>query len=153
MLHGWTGEYEVIASRDGRDTTRIFGRSWTPEPLADARRDAEYEQRVAETARGMEIDEVTVRNSFDKSLIPSTLPAIAGVAVDLDGNTWVMRDADSLQTRFDVFDPAGVLLGEVRAPGEISTWRTAWGRGVMYTRIDTEEGLPRIVRFRIERPS
>lgn len=153
VLHGWTGEYEVIASRDGRDTTRIFGRSWTPEPLADARRDAKYEQRVAETARGMEIDEVTVRSSFDKSLIPSTLPAIAGVAVDLDGNTWVMRDADSLQTRFDVFDPSGVLLGEVRAPGEVSTWRTAWGRGVMYTRIDTKEGLPRIVRFRIERPS
>ncbi len=74
------------------------------------------------------------------------------MAVDLDGNTWVMRDADSLQTRFDVFDPSGVLLGEVRAPGEISTWRTAWGRGVMYSRIDTEEGLPRIVRFRIERP-
>src|SRR5690606_18699612 len=33
FVTGWAGEYRLRYTRDGRDTTRIFGRPWTPLPV------------------------------------------------------------------------------------------------------------------------
>ncbi|MHB1297151.1 MAG: 6-bladed beta-propeller [Gemmatimonadaceae bacterium] len=151
IIHGWSGAYRLAVSDNGRDTTRVFRRAWTPEPLDGSRRDAAYDKRVADLAKGMEVEEAAVRLQFEKEKIPATLPAFAGISVDGLGNTWVHLDPDSARTRFDVFDAAGVYLGPVEVPLLVAKWSSAWGRGAMYVRKDAEDGSPRIARFRIER--
>ena len=50
-----------------------------------------------------------------------------------------------------MFDAAGVYLGPVEVPLLVAKWSSAWGRDAMYVRKDSEDGSPRIARFRIER--
>jgi hypothetical protein len=152
VAHGWSGAFQVaVGGEKGRDTTRVFGRAWTPEPLADGRRDASYDFLIKGFAKNLEVDEATMRVQFEKGRIPGTLPAFTGISIDDLGNTWVHVDEDSTRTRFDVFDTSGVYLGPVSAPLQVRAFQAAWGRDFMYVRQDTDEGYPRIVRFRIER--
>ena len=152
VIHGWSGAYRLAVSDNGRDTTRVFGRAWTAESIDDTRRDAEYERRVSETANGMEMDEASVRIQFKKDLVPHELPAFAGISIDARGGVWLHLDQGDAPTRFDVFDASGVYLGRVRAPVPVSPYASAWGRDVMYVRNDTDDGYPRIARYRIVRP-
>ncbi len=149
---GWSGEYRLAVSRTGRDTVRTIGRAWTPEPLAGARRDSVYDGRVRALAKNMEVDEATIRQQVDKGLMPTTLPAFTGISVDFDGGTWVHVDEDSSRTRFDVFDAAGEYVGQTEVAALVPKWQAAFGPGVLYFRQDTDEGYPRIVRYRIMKP-
>ena len=152
VIHGWSGEYRLFISESGRDTLAMFGRAWTPEPLADERRDREYEERASSIADNMVgMDEIDVRNQMDKGLMPSHLPAFESLNQDPTGAIWVMLDADSGLTRFDVFDSAGVYLGRVHAPGLIPAWQSSWGRDAVYVREEDADGLPRVARYRIVR--
>lgn len=152
VIHGWSGEYRLVMSESGRDTLKVFGRAWTSEPLADERRDREYEERVRNIADNMDgMDEIDIRNQMDKGLMPSHLPAFEAMYQDPTGAVWVMLDADSALTRFDVFDSTGVYLGRVNAPGLIPAWQSSWGRDAVYVREEDAEGLPRVARYRIVR--
>jgi hypothetical protein len=46
VVYGWTGEYSLVRSGNGRDSLRVFGRAWTPEPIDEVRRKAELETRI-----------------------------------------------------------------------------------------------------------
>lgn len=151
LLHAWSGEYRIAMSAGGDDTTRVFGRAWTPEPLAGAKRDTAYDQQIARLAKSLELREADLRTQFDKSKIPSTLPAFEGISVDALGNLWVHVLQDWRRTRFDVFDREGAYLGPVEVGAEISTYRSAWGRDAMYLITESDEGYPRIARYRIVR--
>lgn len=150
-IHGWSGAYRLVVSRGGRDTLRTFGRTWTPEPLPDARRDSVYDARVRSLAKNMEVDEATIRQQVDKGLMPTTLPAFTGISVDFDGNPWLHIDEDSSRTRFDVFDTTGAFVGRTEVAALVTKWQLTFGPGVLYFRQDTDEGYPRIVRYRIVR--
>lgn len=150
VIQGWSGNYRLVASETGRDTLRVFGRAWTAEPLDDARRDREYEERMAPIIQGG-ADEVTVRNQMSKDDIPAHLPAFEAIAQDARGAIWVTLDTDSALARFDVFDSAGVYLGRVNAPGSIPAWHAAWGRDAVYVRGEDADGFPRVARYRIVR--
>lgn len=151
LVHGWSGAFSLVVSENGRDTSRVFGRAWTAERIDDARRDAEYARRTGSIAKEMEIDTAAVQVQFERDKIPLTLPAFSGISVDARGNTWVHLDEERTLTRFDVFGPSGAYLGRVHAPLLVRKFTSAWGRDVMYVRHDTEEGYPRIRRFRITR--
>ncbi|HEU4801453.1 MAG TPA: hypothetical protein VFS94_12580, partial [Gemmatimonadales bacterium] len=151
VIHGWSGEYRLVMSESGRDTMTVLGRAWTAEPLEDDRRDRAYEARIAPIIEGG-TDEIQVRRQMSRDDIPSHLPAFAAIAQDATGAIWVMLDADSGLTRFDVFDSTGVYLGRVDAPGLIPAWQSSWGRDAVYVREEDETGLPRVVRYRIVRP-
>lgn len=151
VIHGWSGEYRLVMSESGRDTMTVLGRAWTAEPLEDDRRDRAYEARIAPIIEGG-TDELQVRRQMSRDDIPSHLPAFAAIAQDATGAIWVMLDADSGLTRFDVFDSTGVYLGRVDAPGLIPAWQSSWGRDAVYVREEDETGLPRVVRYRIVRP-
>jgi hypothetical protein len=152
VAHGWSGAYRVaVGGENGRDTTRVFGRAWTAEPLADGRRDKTYDVLMKQFAKNLEVDEATMRLQFEKGSIPGTLPSFTGISIDGRGNTWMHVDEDSTRTRFDVFDPSGVYLGPVAVPVFVRVFGSAWGSDAMYVRKDTDEGYPRILRFRIER--
>jgi hypothetical protein len=153
VIHAWSGEYRLVMSESGRDSLQVFGRAWTPEPLADERRDREYEERVRTIGDNMDgMDEIDIRNQLDKGLMPSHLPAFESMNQDPTGAIWIMLDSDSALTRFDVFDSAGVYLGRVDAPGLIPAWQSSWGRDAVYVREEDEAGLPRVARYRIVRP-
>jgi hypothetical protein len=50
-----------------------------------------------------------------------------------------------------VFDPAGAYLGPVTAPALIQRISAAWGADAVYVRAESDEGYPRIVRYRVVR--
>lgn len=151
LLLGWTGEYRIAVLHNGRDTATVFGRSWTPEPLADARADRAVQERIDRNKESW--GEAALRNAFHRSDIPGTLPAFTGIDTDADGNRWVFLDnlGDSTLTRFDVFDSAGVYLGPValRSTDHFKAW--TWGRDQVVAAGESSDGLPVVVRFRISK--
>lgn len=149
VIFGWSGAYRLAVSDNGRDTSRVFGRAWSAEPIDDAVRDAEYGRRVSGVAKSMNMDEASVRVQFVKDLVPHTYPAFSGLSIDGRGNVWVHLDQGDAPTRFDVFDATGAYLGRVHAPVPVSPYASAWSDDVMYVRHDTDDGYPRIVRYRI----
>lgn len=152
VIRGWSGDYRLVMSESGRDTLTVFGRAWTPEPLPDERRDREYEERVRSIDDNMDgMDEIDIRNQLDKGRMPSHLPAFETMSQDPTGAIWVMLDADSALTRFDVFDSTGIYLGRVNAPGLIPAWQSAWGRDAVHVIEEDADGLPRVAKYRIVR--
>ena len=59
--------------------------------------------------------------------------------------------ADSTHTWFDVFDSSGVYLGQVVGPAGLDTWTMAWRGDEMVAAIEDEDGMPVVVKFRIQR--
>jgi hypothetical protein len=103
-------------------------------------------------ANKQNMNEILLRNSFPVSEVPSTAPAFSSLSADADGSRWVRLDGDSARTRYDVFDSTGVYLGPVTVPAPLSPWGAiAWGKGTMHAAVQNEEGMPAIVRFRIEK--
>ncbi len=157
LLYGWGGKYEIIRTRNGRDTTLLFGRSWTPGPVSDARRKAAvdyYVSFLSKNGRNMGgVDSSDVVKTFHLGDVPSTAPAFTALREDSDGNVWVFTDPgdDTLHTSFDVFDATGSYLGPVRAPTPLKSYLgyLAWGKDVLYAIEQTGEGLPVVRRYRI----
>jgi hypothetical protein len=154
VVYGWTGEYSLVRSGNGRDSLSLFGRAWTPEPIDEARRKAELEAHIKTPAETY--GEANVRASFKLEDIPATLPAYMNLRVDPAGRIWVRRHAisDTTRTRFDVFDSTGALLGPVTLPFSINEWgMQAWTRDGLVTVIEDENGRPTLVRVRVAMPA
>lgn len=149
LLFGWSGEYRIVQSNTGADTVALFGRAWTPEPLAEERRRTAVEGMIA--AHDDQFDETALRNSFPLDDVPTTLPAYQRLSVDPSGNVWVLVSSDSTTSRLDVFDPDGAFLGPVVVPAQFGMM--VWGQDAAYALRQTEDGVPYITRYRIERPS
>lgn len=154
FLVGWSDEYQVAISPNGRDTTSVFGRTWQAVPISSERREAVVEDMVQRFSRSMSTDEALLRRSFTPDAIPATAPAFTALYVDPDGYRWVRLDPgmDSTVTRFDLFDPDGVLLGPVAVRPALPPYgRLAFGRGELLTIGTSEEGYPVIRRYRVRR--
>lgn len=150
VVYGWSGNYEVVRSTTGMDTMRVFGRSWTPDPVTDERRTAEVESRIKQTAGNWGEDKV--REAFKLEDVPSTLPAFEGLRVDLSGRIWARRWAvsDTTRTSFDVFDSTGAYMGPITAPVKISPHgNQAWTTEGVVAVIEDDEGRPTIIRLRL----
>ncbi len=149
FVYGWTGDYAVVRSTTGSDSARIFGRSWTPDAIDDARRKAEVESHVKQAAENY--GEANARSAFRLEDVPTTLPAYLSVRVDELGKVWVRRYAvaDTTRTSFDVFDSTGAYLGPAVLPFKVHEWGLqAWTRDGLVTIIEDEEGRPTVVRLR-----
>ncbi len=152
FLLGWSDEYQVALAPNGRDTAEVFGRTWHPVPISSERRQAVVEDMVQRFSQNM--DEDLLRRSFTPDAIPATAPAFTALYVDRDGYRWVRLDPglDSTVTRFDIFDPDGVLLGAVAVRPALPQYgRLAFGRGELLTIGTSEEGYPVIRRYRVRR--
>jgi hypothetical protein len=147
---GMTDRYEIRQSRTGADTARVFGRAWTPDPVTDARRNAELESRIKGASEGF--GEANVRAAFRLEDIPSTLPAFLNLRADEAGRVWVRRWAvsDTARSDFDVFDQAGAWLGSVTVPFKVNDWGSqAWTRDGLVTITEDDDGRPTVVRLRL----
>ena len=139
MLYGRTDRDEFVVSSTGLDTVRIFGRSGTTaQSISSAARDsivASWDERPL------------IKSVADPADLPSTYPLWVELSEDDQGNIWVRR-GKPFQS-FDVYDSAGVYLGEVASPwGRTST---SWLNGrVAVLRID-DEGFPTVEIYRVSR--
>jgi hypothetical protein len=155
LLTGWTGEYSIRESSDGSDTVAIFGRAWTPEPVAAAEKQSLVDARIARQLQGRgPIDEATYRRAMDPSLIPDQRPAYSLIHVDRAGRRWIELDAaDTTAKHFDVFARDGRWLDTVKVPRNLwpaESYRVAWGRDRLVVAMEDADGLPLLRVFRIE---
>lgn len=151
IVSGWSGEYSLVRSLNGSDSARVFGRSWTPDPVTPERRQGEVESRIKGMAESY--GEATLRNAFKTDDIPATFPAFEGIRVDRSGRIWVRRFAvsDTTRTFFDVFDSTGAWLGKATVPLPVGTWGPqAWTTDGLVAIVEDDDGRPTVVRFKLE---
>jgi hypothetical protein len=156
LLTGWTGEYSIRESTNGRDTVALFGREWTPEPVAASEKQRLVDARIARQLQDRgPIDEATYRRAMDPALIPDQRPAYTRVHVDRTGRRWVeLAGADTTAKHFDVFSRDGRWLDTVLVPQELwpaESYRVAWGTDRVAVAMEDENGLPLLRVFAIRR--
>lgn len=160
FLTGWSGDYVLRTSTDGRDTVALFGRPPSPSAISDAEKRSLVDARVAsmKSDNFAGVSEQVLRTAFDPAAIPDTRPAYETFEVDAAGRTWVRRvadPADSSTTAFDLFDTDGRWLDIVRVPAAgwtATAWGpSAWGRDAVAVVIEGEDGRPMVRVYGIAR--
>lgn len=120
LITGYSRNYELRRTTDGRDTVALFGRSFTPVPVTGAERQSLIDERVRQQLAGGGVngpDEILLRKAFDPSLIPDQRPAYQRLYVDGSGRTFVMQAAaDTMAVHFDLFGPNGIWLDSLTLP-------------------------------------
>lgn len=157
FITGWSGEYVMVASLNGGDTTMVFRRPFTAEPVT-----AEQKQDIVDAVIGgfnpteMGVTEAALRDAFDPTAIPDQRPAFEGIWVDREGRRWVrLSRADTSNAHFDLFDRDGRWLDQLSVPS--SDWpREAWqptsfAHDRVAVILEDADGLPVIRIFRIVR--
>jgi 6-bladed beta-propeller protein len=150
IVYGRTGEYRVVRSATGRDSARVFGRAWTPEPVTNEQRRVVVEEKIKEVGNGFGVE--ALRAAFHLEDVPRTLPAFENLRVDQSDRVWARRYAvgDTTRTHYDVFDSTGGYLGPVTAPVNVFSWgKQAWTRDGFVAIIEDAEGRPTVVRFKL----
>lgn len=155
LLTGWSGEYSIRESTNGRDTVALFGRTWTPDPVAAAEKQRLVDVYVERQLRSRgPVDEATYRKAMDPTMIPDQRPAYVLLHVDRSGRRWVeLESADSTRKSFDVFARDGRWLDTVHVPRSLwpsESYRTAWGSDRVVVSQEGEDGRPLLRVFRIE---
>lgn len=139
-----TGDYTLTQLSPEGDTLRVIRRTGV-EPIGVT---------AAEREEAMERLEWFTRQGgrLDPSRIPSRKPPIASFHVADDGHLWVRLTAahDEEGVRYDVFDPDGRYLGEVRAEtsfGSAPLFQEDLVHGVVYDPL----GVEYVVRWTVDR--
>jgi hypothetical protein len=144
MVH--TGRYEMIHRSAAGDTLHRVTREYTPVPVTPEDMDSVRAQFADWLERGATID---------FSRVPSTKPAVADIFVADDRHVWVQRQPVTTTEHgrvFDVFDPEGRFLGEVRTPFPLHWTNPVFRDGYLYTVTVDDLEVPYVVRARIVRP-
>jgi len=156
VLTGWSAEYRIRETRDGRDTVSIFGRESSPLSVPAAEKQRLVDERIAQQLENPGPggpDAAAYRKAFDVTLIPDQRPAYLDLAVDRLGRRWLQVPTDdSTRVRFDVFshdgrwvDTVGVAAADWPREG---IW-ASWGRDRVAVRLEDEDGRPLIRVFAI----
>ena len=99
---------------------------------------------------------INLGGMVDWSRIPNTKPAVVSFFCDDEGNLWVKREAAIPEDEgrlFDLFDPEGRFLGELRLPFPLHSDPEPIVRdGMLYGVTTTDLGAPNVVRTRIDKP-
>jgi hypothetical protein len=157
FVTGWSGEYALVTSSNGSDTSMVFRRPFTPEPVTAALKQAIVDNVIAQfDDQEMGVDEAELRKAFDPAAIPDQRPAFEGIWVDREGRRWVrLSSADTSSARFDLFDRDGRWLDQVTIPANDwprEAWQpTSFSRDRVAVILEGEDGLPLIRIFRIVR--
>ena len=146
--HHWsgsTGEYRLVQRTLEGDTIRVVTREYSPVPVVDGDL-AAFREQIRDFARSPE---------YDESRIPATKPAFRQLTVAADGHLWVTRHLPfgDEHTAFDVFDPDGRYLGEVRVPATLdASGPLRVDADAIHAVVRDELDVPQVVRWRIVRP-
>lgn len=135
-----TDQYRLVRLGPFGDTLRLVSRDFDPVPL-----------------QGPERDTLTLPMLFgepiDRSLLPPTKPAIAGLLLDDEDNVWILRFDNTMEaTNIDILDAAGIYQGSMTVPVKVSG-RPAFVRGGDLVTVVTDTfGVNYVSRFRIRKP-
>jgi hypothetical protein len=157
----------VFLIDDGGDTVRVIERVVDAVPVGRE----EAEERRARTIASMSDVEPGWR--WTGSDIPATKPFFGGLNVSADGRIWVLRHVRAQHVQvdaaaaaelpparrpyewveprvYDVFEPDGRYLGEVRLPERASFLQASGDR--VWSMQASPEGIPQLVRYRVVFP-
>jgi len=133
--------YRIVQQTMRGDTVRIVERDVRPAPVTAAEKDSV----VRSLGRFVRTGGVV-----NRSLLPDVKPPIGDLWVDDRGYLWTRRyqvRGAPAGTLFDVFDPEGRYLGEVRAP--LALQFVVIRGTALYAIATGEDDEPVIVRYRI----
>lgn len=142
-----TGTYELFQVSPTGDTIRVVTKPFTPVPVTGVERDTALARLEGFTKQGGKVD---------AGRIPGTKPPVWNFTVAEDGYLWVEatpRDTARTGREFDIFDPEGRYLGVVQLPFRLSRGsRIVVGGNLLIGETQNEDGVPFLVKARIERP-
>lgn len=145
---GTTSSYRLVVRRLGGDTLRTFTAPAGTVQITPAQRDSIFAAQMERMDEGWRTAFAEVAKASD---IPTTWPAWSDVATDQTGHVWVGRPgAKGAVTTLDVFTRDGVLLGSVNAPHP-RILDGVWTRDRVYVRDESDDGLPVVRVYRIQR--
>jgi len=140
-----TGPYELFRVNGRGDTLRRVTRTFDPVPVTGEDVDSAIAGLEWFTSQGGKVD---------RSRIPGVKPALRDLFVADDGHLWVApttRDRADRGYVFDIFDPDGRYLGQVRLPFALSSYPPPVIRnGILLGVTEDELEVPFVVRARIE---
>ena len=149
---GWSGEYQLRATRNGQDTTLLFSRPRPSGAISAAEKQAIVDDRI--NSNKQYTPEPVLRASLLTSAIPDERPAFEQISVDRAGRRWVrLSSSDTTTVRFDLFDQHGRWLDIVSVPQ--SGWNRQWWHPVFWAKERVavlamdEDGRPAIKVYRI----
>ena len=151
VAYGWNGDYRIAIARAGHDSAQIWSRTWTAEPVPEwwkDRRIARMDDQSKTFRRGGAAGRVS------RGGHPSTFPAFR---VLYPFPTATSGSSSMVPIRDDAFRRLrlhGRILGPVLVgadPERMGSWTFA--RGEAAAMGETEDGLPVVIRYRIEKPA
>lgn len=157
FVTGWSGEYQLRLTREGADTTMLFGREYTPKPISAEER-AALADRAVKRMLGPDFgnpDEATLRAAFRADAIPDRAPAFDGLWSDPAGRRWVrLWTGDTTRVTLDLFGDDGRWLDQLTVPADGWTreaWQpVAWSRDRVAVLLEDADGRPLVKVYRIE---
>jgi|CXWL01.1.fsa_nt_gi hypothetical protein len=149
---GWSGEYQLRATRNGQDTTMLFSRPRPTGAVSAAEKQAIVDERIS--ANKQYTPEPVLRASLLASAIPDERPAFDQLAVDRSGRRWVrLSSSDTTTVRFDLFDRNGRWLDLVSVPQSgwsRQSWHPVfWASERVAVLVTDAEGRPAIKVYRM----
>jgi hypothetical protein len=156
FVTGWSGEYLLRFTRNGPDTTLLFGRPMPDGTVSAAEKSRIVEQRIADNKEYT--PEAVLRASLLASAIPDQRPAYEQLTVDPEGRTWVrLASGDTTRVHFDLFDHDGRWLDQLAVPQ--AGWNREWWQPVSFASdrvavlVETDDGRPAVLIYRLQRRS
>lgn len=141
-----TGTYQLFHQNRNGDTVRVVSKPFEQVAVTSEEKDSAVAGLSWFTRQG---------GTVDRGRIPDLKPAVQGFQISEDGYLWVnpVRADTALARRtYEIFDPEGRFLGEVRLPFALSSYPTPVLRRDRIIGITHDlDGVPYIVRARIER--
>lgn len=151
---GWSGEYLLRTTRNGRDTVRLIAWPAVGGTVSASEKSALVEARILEV-KG-QTPEPVLRASLLADVIPDRRPAFEQLHVDGAGRIWVRRASPvGSSVQFDLFDPDGRWLDVLSV--DAAGWPRSWWQPVSMARdrvavlIEDDEGRPAVRVYRLVR--
>lgn len=140
---GVTDAYRLRLHQPGGDTLRVVERAAAPVPVSAAERDSVPLRLKWFTDQGGQVDLAEV---------PRAKPAYLSIRVDDRGWLWLRPSLPAgAPAAFDVFEPEGRYQGRVTLPVAHADEMPLVVRGDrIHAVVLNDEGVPQVVRFRIE---
>jgi hypothetical protein len=141
-----TGTYELFRLSARGDTLRKVSKPFQTVPVTGAEKDTAVARMAWFTSQGGRVD---------RGRLPDVKPAVQGLLVAEDGYLWinpVQADTGMQRRVFEIFDPEGRFLGELRLPFALMlSPAPVLRRDRIIGMTEDADGVPYIVRARIER--
>ncbi len=154
FVTGWSGEFVLRTTRDGRDTVRLISRPERGSDVSAKEKVAIVEEKIV-AMKGQAAVEA-LRAGMLSSAIPDRRPAFEQLRVDGAGRIWAQRSPTvSTLMLFDLFDRDGRWLDVLSI--NASGWNTGWWKPASFANdhvavlIEDDDGRPAVLVYRLVR--